>query len=161
MMRSSRPKGGQHDTNIEEDYRDMRSGVVRRQRSLGSPAAGKPCTEGFAITSVHHGPKDLATVIMPYPTATHYRHAHLILESTTPGQRGGSYSKQGCSTDAQSVGGGYGRWLIFETCTRGGGGMAGKAFQRGGMSASLFCVIVLAPPTIPRGDEGPRLGGES
>jgi hypothetical protein len=31
ILRSSRPKGGQHDTNGEEDRRDGRSGVVRRQ----------------------------------------------------------------------------------------------------------------------------------
>jgi hypothetical protein len=38
--------------------------------------------------SVPRGPTDLAPVIMPYPTATHYRPAHLVLESASPGQRG-------------------------------------------------------------------------
>jgi hypothetical protein len=52
---------------------------------------------------------DPAMVTMPYPTATHYRHAHLVLESASPGQRRGSHSKQGCSTDARSVGVGYDR----------------------------------------------------
>jgi hypothetical protein len=33
LLRSSRPKGGMHDTNTEEDCRDGRSGVVRRQQS--------------------------------------------------------------------------------------------------------------------------------
>jgi hypothetical protein len=61
--------------------------VVRRQRSSGFAAAGKPCTVGFAIMSVPRGPKDLATLTMPYLTATHYRHAHLVLESASPGQR--------------------------------------------------------------------------
>jgi hypothetical protein len=61
---------------------------------------------------------DPAIVTMPYPKATHYRHAHLILESASPGRRRGSHSKQGCSTDARSVGGGYGRWLVFQTWTR-------------------------------------------
>jgi hypothetical protein len=35
-----------------------------------------------------------------------------------PRQRGGSHSKQGCSTDARSMGGGYARMLIFQICTR-------------------------------------------
>jgi hypothetical protein len=61
---------------------------------------------------------DPAMVTVPYPTATHYRHAHLILERASPGRRRGPHSNQDCSTDARSVGGGYGRWLIFQTCTR-------------------------------------------
>jgi hypothetical protein len=57
--------------------------------------------------SVPCGPMDQATVTLPNPTATHYRHTHLILESASPGQRGGLHSKQACSMDARSVGGGY------------------------------------------------------
>jgi hypothetical protein len=110
MLRPSRLKWGQHDTSRDEECRDGRSGVVWRQRSAGSTTAGKPYTEGFSIMSVSRGPnKDLATVTMPYPTVTHYRHAHLILESTSPGQRGGSLSKQGYSADARSVSGRHGR----------------------------------------------------
>jgi hypothetical protein len=41
------------------------------------------------------------------------------------------------------------------------GEMAGKSFQRGGMSASSFYMLVLVPPTCPRGDGGPRLGEKS
>jgi hypothetical protein len=37
--------------------------------------------------SLPRGPKDLATVTMPYPTATHYGHEHLIFESASPGKR--------------------------------------------------------------------------
>jgi hypothetical protein len=59
LVRSSRPKGGQHDIIKEEGCRDGRSGVVRRQRSSGSIAVGKPCTKGFAIISVSRGLKDL------------------------------------------------------------------------------------------------------
>jgi hypothetical protein len=33
VLRSSRPKGERHDASREEDCRDGRSGVVRRQRS--------------------------------------------------------------------------------------------------------------------------------
>jgi hypothetical protein len=43
----SRPKGGHHNTNMEEECRDGRTGVVWRRRSSGSAAAGKPCTEGY------------------------------------------------------------------------------------------------------------------
>jgi hypothetical protein len=38
--------------------------------------------------------------------------------------------------------------------------MAGKTFQRGGKSASVFCVAVWVSPTCPQGDGGPRLGGK-
>jgi hypothetical protein len=41
------------------------------------------------------------------------------------------------------------------------GEMAGKAFQRGGMNGSFFCMVVLVPPTCPRSDGGPRIGGKS
>jgi hypothetical protein len=36
------------------------------------------------------------------------------------------------------------------------GEMAGKTVNRGGRSASFFCMAV-SPPTCPRGDGGPRL----
>jgi hypothetical protein len=61
---------------------------------------------------------DPTMVTMPNPTATHYREAHLTIESASPDRRGGSHSKHGCSMDAQMVDGRYGRWLIFQTCTR-------------------------------------------
>jgi hypothetical protein len=96
---------------------------------------------------------DPAMVTMPYPTATHHRHEHLILESTSPGQRRGSHSKQGCSTEARSVGGGYGRWLIFRLVpwyyTEKAGELAGKTFQRGDMSASFFMCGILGSPHLP------------
>jgi hypothetical protein len=115
MLRSSRPKEGQHDTNREEDCRDGRSCVVRRQLSSGLAGARKLCAKGFAIMSVPPLPAflDPAMVTTPYPTVTIYGDAHMILESASPGQRGGSHSKQGCSTDVRSVGGGYGHYLTF------------------------------------------------
>jgi hypothetical protein len=58
---------------------------------------------------------DPAIATVHYPAATHYRYAHLFLYSASPDERGGSHSKQGCSMNAQTVGGGYGRWLIFQT----------------------------------------------
>jgi hypothetical protein len=61
---------------------------------------------------------DPAMVTGLYPALTHYRHAHLILDSVSPGQRGGSHSKQGCSTDARSAGGGYGRLPVFQIGTQ-------------------------------------------
>jgi hypothetical protein len=39
------------------------------------------------------------------------------------------------------------------------GEMTGKTSQRGLRSASFLCVAVSVPPTCPRGDGGPRLGG--
>jgi hypothetical protein len=40
------------------------------------------------------------------------------------------------------------------------GELAGETFQRGGRSASIFCLAVSVPHTYPRGDGGPRLGGK-
>jgi hypothetical protein len=103
---------GQHSNN-EENSRDGRSGEVSRRRSSsGSLAAGKPGTErlnNFRTPAVYVDP---AIATMRYSTATHYRQAHLILESASPGQRGGSHSKQGCSIYARTLDGGYGRRLI-------------------------------------------------
>jgi hypothetical protein len=107
---------------------------------------------------------DPPMVTMPYPTATHYRHAHLKSKRATPGKRGDSHSKQGCLTDARSVGRGYGRWLVFHTSARvpdqkKPGKWSAKLF-----SASCLCVVVLPPaplPTCPRGDGKPRLGEKS
>jgi hypothetical protein len=81
-------------------------------------AAGKLCVKGLNNFRTPPAFFDPAMVTMPNSTATQYRHAHLILESASPGLRGGSHSKQGCSTDARSVGGGYGRGLIFQTSPR-------------------------------------------
>jgi hypothetical protein len=85
-----------------------------------------------------------AMVTMPYSAATHYRHAHLISKSASPGERGGSHSKQGCSTGARSMGGGYGLWLTFHTRTRisymiNPGKWPGKLFSAAaGALASIF-----------------------
>jgi hypothetical protein len=45
------------------------------------------------------------------------------------------------------------------TRTEKAGKVARKTLQRGGRSASLFCLAVSVPPTCPRGDGGPRRGG--
>jgi hypothetical protein len=53
---------------------------------------------------VPRGPnKDLATVAMPYPTATHYRHAHLMLESASLGKPGPPHNEDSTSSDWQLV----------------------------------------------------------
>jgi hypothetical protein len=52
---------------------------------------------------------DMAIATVHYPNATYYRYARVMLHSVSPDKRGGSHSKQGCSMDAQAVGGGYGR----------------------------------------------------
>jgi hypothetical protein len=81
------------------------------------------------------------------------------------GHRGGSQSKQGLSADAKSVDGGNGRSMVVQTKNwvpaQKAKETAGKTFQRGGMSASFFGVVVKVLPTCPRGDGGPRLGGKS
>jgi hypothetical protein len=90
-----------------------------------------------------------------------------IIESASPGKRGRSYLKQGCSTDARSVGGWYGRWLVAIPGSGyhidKAGEMAGKTFQLGGMSATVFCLAVssASPSTCPRGYGRPPAGGKS
>jgi hypothetical protein len=136
-------------------------------RSARSSVVGKPCTEGFAIMPVpQQAILDPAMVTMPHPTATHYRHAHQILESTSRGQPGCSLSKQGCWPDARSVSGEYGRWLVIHTCTRvadkkNPGIWPGKLSSSAAGALGFFCVVVLVPPICPRGGGGPRLGGKS
>jgi hypothetical protein len=60
--------------------------------------------------------QDPTMLTMPYPTATHYRQARQSLESASPGERGGSHSKQGCSTDARSMCGGCGPPSFEDRC---------------------------------------------
>jgi hypothetical protein len=114
LLRSSRSKRGQHDTSIER--RTVATGGA--SWSGGSDPQDQPPPKtmyGGFCDDIHTPAAILDPVIVtkPYPTATHYRHAHIILESASPGQRGGSHSKQGCSTDERSVGGGYDRWQVF------------------------------------------------
>jgi hypothetical protein len=121
LSTSSRPKGG---STIPSQRRIVATRGAARSSGGVCPRIRRrqrPCTEGFAIISAPPPPfwnLDRAMVTIPYPTITHYRLAHLILESAGPSRRGGSHSKQGCSTDARSVGEGYGRWLIFQRVTR-------------------------------------------
>jgi hypothetical protein len=92
--------------------REERQGLAAGLSS-GQTAAGKLCAEGLNDFRTPAAFLDPEIFTMPYPTAIHYRHAHLTLENASPGQRGGSYSKQGCSMDARSVDGGCGRKLVF------------------------------------------------
>jgi hypothetical protein len=80
--------------------------------------------------SAPRGLKDLSTVSMPYPTATHYRHAHVILE-------GASETRV---LDGRAIGGPRVRPLACfldmypGTKQEKDGEMVEKTFQRGGKS---------------------------
>jgi hypothetical protein len=76
--------------------------------TLGVNAAGKSGTEGF-LKYVPRGPSDPATVSHHPSFVTHCRSAYMILESVGPGRREGPHSKQRCSVDARTEGGGCGR----------------------------------------------------
>jgi hypothetical protein len=116
-----------------------------------STAAGNPGTEGlnnFRTPAAFLGPA-IATV--HYPTATHYRYAHIRLEGASPDNRGGPHSKKGSLMDAQTVGGGYDRWLIFQTSTQvptqqKPGERPGKIFNSAARALAFFCLAVSVPP---------------
>jgi hypothetical protein len=63
----------------------------------------KPIYGGFRKMPAPRGLLNPALAIMPYPTVTRHRQAHIILESASLGKRGGSHSKQWCSTDARTM----------------------------------------------------------
>jgi hypothetical protein len=119
LLRPSRPKGG-------STRHLQRGGLSRREEEHGPAAAifrishrRKAIYIGFRDNVLTPAASlDPGMVTMHSPTATHYRHAHLILESASPSQRGGSHSKQGCSMDSRSAGGGHGRWQVSHTCIR-------------------------------------------
>jgi hypothetical protein len=66
-------------------------------------SAGKLCSEGLNNFRTPTAFLDPTMVTIPYPTTTHNRQAHLIVESASPGHHGGSHSNQGDSTNARSV----------------------------------------------------------
>jgi hypothetical protein len=97
---------------------------------------------GFCIMPAPRGLLDPARVTMRNPTATHCRYAHIVLESANPGKRGGSHSEQGCSMDARTVGGGYGRLLVPrrvpEYHAEKAGNWPGKLFNAAARALAFF-----------------------
>jgi hypothetical protein len=143
-------------------------GVSRREERRGPAAglsssyatAGKHCAEGLNNFCILAAFLDRAMVTMPYPTATHYRHAHLILESASLGQRKGPHSKSRV-LDGRAIGGWRVRPLVgfpdrySGTRQEEATVMAGTTFQPSGRSVSFFCVVVSVLPKCLRGDGGP------
>jgi hypothetical protein len=68
--------------------------------------------------------------------------------------------------DAQTVGEDNGRLLIFQKGTpvqaqKKPGKLPGKLFSAAAEALPFFVWLSRSPPTCPRGDGGPRLGGKS
>jgi hypothetical protein len=53
--------------------------------------------------SVPRGTLELATVTLPCRATTHYRQTGIISNTASSAERGGSHSKQGCSTEARTT----------------------------------------------------------
>jgi hypothetical protein len=160
------PEGGER-LSGKDDCRDGGGDATRPRRPSGSVPPDNP-HGGFILISAPPRPEGSGYGDMPPPLFRHpLPFTYLYVESMGPGGRGGPLSKHGCSVDAQSEGGGYGRTSDYHTCTRvpnigKTGKMSGKIYARGGTSASFslyLCVSV--PPTCTRGDGGPRQGGSS
>jgi hypothetical protein len=105
--------------------------------------------------SVPRGHLDPARVTLPY----HVANTHLILESASPSQRGGSHSKQGCSTDARTVGVVslavcQTRTKVIVRTTKKAEKMEGGTYQRGGRGTTFFVFGCLGPPHVPTRSRG-------
>jgi hypothetical protein len=155
----------------EEERHQLRGGLSRRKVRRGLAAAilmisrrRKTLHGGIQIMPVPSRPFGSGNGDHARPCSYPLSLAHQVLESSaSPGKRGGSYSKQGSSTDARTVDGGYDRWLIAQLVRESNSGKS-RGNGRGKFSAhrqerQLFSIWLSRtpfPPTCPRGDGGLR-----
>jgi hypothetical protein len=140
----SQPKGGNTTTATTRTI--AMGGAARLAEALVMiNCRRKTMNGGLCIMSGPPRPFDPARATLPHPAATHYRLAHQVLESTSPGKRGGTQNMGARQTRDRWMEGTVVGWFLD---TYSGirqereGEMPGKPFQRGGKSATFFCLTV-------------------